>query len=73
MLDQDIERKSAIMNDYVHESLRFWPNGTVRSYESRGKYGLVRPVSEVTMLRLAFHDCLTYKDGTGGCDGEFRH
>ena len=21
------------------------------------------------MLRLGFHDCLKYKDGTGGCDG----
>ena len=21
------------------------------------------------MLRLSFHDCLKYKDGTGGCDG----
>ena len=28
------------------------------------------PVSEVGLLRLAFHDCLTYKDGTGGCDGK---
>ena len=71
MLDQDREAKSAIMNDFVDESLRFWDNGTVRSYESGTKYGLGRPVSEVTMLRLAFHDCLTYKDGTGGCDGEY--
>eukprot|EP00929_Paragymnodinium_shiwhaense_P093294 TRINITY_DN5343_c0_g1_i3.p1 TRINITY_DN5343_c0_g1~~TRINITY_DN5343_c0_g1_i3.p1 ORF type:complete len:495 (+),score=86.48 TRINITY_DN5343_c0_g1_i3:498-1982(+) len=22
-----------------------------------------------TLLRLSFHDCLRYKDGTGGCDG----
>ena len=29
-----------------------------------------KPVSEVAMLRLAFHDCLTYTDGTGGCDGK---
>merc|ERR1712136_285817 len=28
-----------------------------------------RPVSEMTLLRLAFHDCFAYTDGTGGCDG----
>ena len=28
-----------------------------------------RPVSEMALFRLAFHDCLTYKDGSGGCDG----
>ena len=25
--------------------------------------------SERKVLRLGFHDCLKYKDGTGGCDG----
>ena len=35
------------------------------------KVTVAQPVSEVSLLRLAFHDCLTYKDGTGGCDGEF--
>ena len=24
---------------------------------------------QAKMLRLAFHDCLKYDDGTGGCDG----
>ena len=24
-----------------------------------------RPVSEMTLLRLAFHDCFAYTDGTG--------
>merc|ERR1711936_631447 len=33
-----------------------------------GRLGLAS-VSENTLLRLAFHDCLPYKDGTGGCDG----
>jgi len=27
------------------------------------------PISENTLLRLAFHDCLRYPDGSGGCDG----
>ena len=27
------------------------------------------PVSENTLMRLTFHDCLKYTDGTGGCDG----
>ena len=26
-------------------------------------------VTENTLIRLAFHDCVRYKDGTGGCDG----
>ena len=26
-------------------------------------------VSENTLLRLSFHDCLKYTDGKGGCDG----
>ena len=25
--------------------------------------------NERKMLRLAFHDCVPYEDGTGGCDG----
>ena len=33
-----------------------------------GRKGLAS-VSENTLLRLTFHDCLPYKDGTGGCDG----
>ena len=28
-----------------------------------------RPISEMALFRLAFHDCFQYKDGTGGCDG----
>lgn len=37
-------------------------------------------LAPATVLRLGFHDCLKYKDGTGGCDGclnwdgmEYRH
>ena len=26
-------------------------------------------VTENSLIRLAFHDCVRYKDGTGGCDG----
>ena len=26
-------------------------------------------ISAPAVLRLGFHDCLKYKDGTGGCDG----
>ena len=33
-----------------------------------GPYG-DRPISEMALFRLAFHDCFQYKDGTGGCDG----
>ena len=38
-------------------------------YEHTAMDRLMSPVSENTLLRLAFHDCLRYKDGTGGCDG----
>ena len=30
---------------------------------------LTAPISEATLMRLAFHDCLKYSDGSGGCDG----
>ena len=30
MLDLDWERKNAILNDFVEENLRFWPDGSVR-------------------------------------------
>ena len=29
----------------------------------------VGDVTEAKILRLVFHDCAKYKDGTGGCDG----
>ena len=25
--------------------------------------------NEAKTIRLAFHDCMPYEDGTGGCDG----
>ena len=36
----------------------------------RGKlYFFFRRRQAPEVLRLAFHDCLKYTDGTGGCDG----
>merc|ERR1719228_836738 len=35
----------------------------------RVKHGSDGPISENTLIRLAFHDCLRYNDTTGGCDG----
>ena len=36
----------------------------------RGNWGVHgKQVTENKMLRLAFHDCVRYTDGTGGCDG----
>ena len=29
----------------------------------------VGDMTEAKILRLVFHDCAKYKDGTGGCDG----
>ena len=31
--------------------------------------GFPGDITESTLLRLAFHDCIPYVDGTGGCDG----
>ena len=36
--------------------------------EGKGQNQFVRP-SAPKIVRLAFHDCLKYDDGTGGCDG----
>ena len=33
------------------------------------EYSKVREPDAPKFLRLAFHDCLKYQDGTGGCDG----
>ena len=37
--------------------------------KEESKTQLVGPISENTLMRLAFHDCLRYTDGSGGCDG----
>ena len=34
-----------------------------------GKMGGTREVTESKLLRLIFHDCIPYADGSGGCDG----
>ena len=44
-----------------------------RLYGGGGYYyfaGLSGDVSEAAILRLVFHDCTKYNDGTGGCDGQ---
>ena len=48
------------------EALNYKKYGTgydEREHRDRGE------VTENTLLRLAFHDCVLYKDGSGGCDG----
>lgn len=42
-----------------------------QNFPPNGEYGPNnnRPVSEMALFRLAFHDCFKNKDGTGGCDG----
>ena len=37
--------------------------------ENSGAFDTSGHVTENKILRLAFHDCVRYKDGTGGCDG----
>jgi len=41
-----------------------WPDETI----SKG-YSKMREPNAPKFLRLAFHDCLKYTDGSGGCDG----
>ena len=40
--------------------------GGIRTGDGKGWQHLF---SERKALRLGFHDCLKYKDGSGGCDG----
>ena len=32
-------------------------------------FSMQGPITESVLLRLAFHDCVRYADGSGGCDG----
>ena len=46
----------------------------IRAEAVRFGFGLkfmagVGDMTEAKILRLVFHDCAKYKDGTGGCDG----
>ena len=51
----DPRKKKETLTDFADDELVWW-----------AKYG---PVSENALLRLSFHDCTRYKDGSGGCDG----
>ena len=56
--------------EWGEEDIRITRNRVLEMLELSKGTITNKPVSEVALLRLAFHDCLTYKDGTGGCDGE---
>ena len=43
--------------------------GIADSTLGRNNKGYPGQCTENTLLRLAFHDCIPYVDGTGGCDG----
>ena len=57
--------------EWSEEDIRITRNRVWAMLEKKKGRTVTQPVSEVALLRLAFHDCLTYKDGTGGCDGEY--
>ena len=57
--------------EWSEEDIRITRNRVWEMLEKKKGTITNQPVSEVGLLRLAFHDCLTYKDGTGGCDGEW--
>ena len=56
-LDQNNDKKKEMFNELYGKN------------EPNNQKGRARPISEMALFRLSFHDCLTYKDGTGGCDG----
>ena len=65
--------KSTSDTDYIYD-----PTGRVHDNvpcvecdrETTGKIRIkAQAFSEFKTLRLAFHDCVKYKDGSGGCDG----
>ena len=60
--------------DVVHQKISAFLSREKDQFEAnfgRFSYGSNnnRPISEMALFRLAFHDCFQYKDGTGGCDG----
>jgi len=54
------ERIFAMISPVREDILTLYP-----SWESRS----ASQITEQALLRLSFHDCLRYEDGTGGCDG----
>ena len=47
------------------------PNGEVKKemYKDMKRVGRGQAITENVLMRLVFHDCMPYTDGTGGCDG----
>ena len=45
-----------------------WTKAEMLAVKAR-LYNLFKGGGAPTAVRLAFHDCLKYADGTGGCDG----
>ena len=59
-----------IVRRRILELIEPWPDSMdIMFREDERKDSTHNPVSENTLIRLGFHDCLTYTDGTGGCDG----
>ena len=59
---KQIEAEKALKSSGFEGNTREWITD-----EGRGAGQF--PISEMKLIRLAFHDCMKYKDGTGGCDG----
>ena len=47
------------------------PNGEVKKemYKDMKRVGRGQAITENVLMRLVFHDCMPYTDGSGGCDG----
>ena len=50
-------------------AIPLWDEFYDQDPDYRGDRAAQRNPTENKLLRLAFHDCFKYTDGTGGCDG----
>ena len=60
-IKQNLHSPHAAMRDIRAEAVSF-------GFGNKFMAG-VGDMTEAKILRLVFHDCAKYKDGTGGCDG----
>ena len=61
LYDPDGDTQYADCYDITEKNCKNWWGSKRRSQDIA--------FNERKMLRLAFHDCFLYEDGTGGCDG----
>jgi len=63
------EEEIGITRQRILEMIKPVPDTIKINYDDWSHDLHVRKLSENTLIRLGFHDCLRYEDGSGGCDG----